>query len=401
VKSSQATKGSLWVSAGVAAMLLFVVINAGFVFWLKVAKVDRFEMIAHNWGWWAVKCLLENKEPTDVMLIGSSLVQRMLDEGEATYLKKPLNGLEHRRCLHLEDRLADLLGAHVSTFSYAVGGLHASDASVLTSELLKGSRQPRAIVYGIAPRDVMNNMLASPYVTETYQIMSRLGDLSDVAYKARMNTNEKFEYVVGSSVAKLMPLYDYRVELSRCFRHDYKERANKVANKFVPDPKNSFSILNQISLGMIPEEMAAQFMISPFDPNHAQTEENKASYLFSYRPFRKRFYDIQFSFVERFLQTAKQRGIQVVFVNMPLRHDNYDAMMPGFYPLYRKDLQAMASKYGAPVIDMSSNPIFQDRDFTDEVHLNGRGASKLVDALAPQLAPLLAKQSLANIGRHM
>jgi hypothetical protein len=401
VKSGQATKGSLWASAGIAALLLFVVINAGFVLWMKVAKVDRFQMIAHNWGWWAVKSLLEHKGPTDVLLMGSSLVQRMIDEGEATYLNKALNAMEHRRCQHLEDRLSDLLGAHVSTFSYAVGGLHASDASVLTSELLKGSRQPRAIVYGIAPRDIMNNLLASPYVTETYQIMSRLGDLSDVGYKARMNTNEKFEFIVGSSVARLLPLYDYRIELSRCIRHDYKGRVDNLANKFVPAPKNSFQLTDQIKLGMIPEELNGEAMIPPFDPKNHPTEDARNCYLFSYRPFRKRFYDIQFSFLERFLQITKQRGIQVVFVNMPLRRDNYETMMPGFYSLYKNDLLKMASKYNTPVIDMSNNPIIQDADFTDQVHLNGGGASKLVDALAPQLAPLLAKQSLANIGRHM
>ncbi len=399
--SSQASIKRGWSSPAIAALLSFVVINSGFAAWLKIAHVDRFSMIAHNWGWWAVKSVLENQEPPDVMLMGSSLVQRLLDEGEATYLNQPLNGLEHRRCQHLEDKLSKSLGFHVSTFSYAIGGLHASDASVFTSEVLKGSRQPRAIVYGIAPRDIMNNMLASPYVTETYQIMSRIGDLSDVAYKSRMNTDEKFDYYVGSKVAKLFPLYDYRVELSRCFRFEYKAQTNMIANRFVPEPKNPFPLLEQITAGMIAEELAGKAMIPPFDPAHPQVTDAKNCYLFAYRPFRKRFYDVQFSFLERFLQITKQRGIQVVFVNMPLRQDNYETMMPGFYSLYRKDLQLIASKYGAPVIDMSQCSAIDYADFSDQVHLNGRGATKLIDALALELAPVLAKQSLANVGRHM
>lgn len=392
---------NLWSSATAVALALFVLINTGFAVYLQMANRDRFQIMPHSWGWWAVNSLLKEKQPADVMLLGSSLVQRLVDEGEATYLNRQINSLEHRCCQHLEDKLTAFRGKPVSTFSYTVGGLHASDASVVASEMLKGVRQPRAIVYGIAPRDVFNNMLASPYLTETYQIMSKIGNLDDVAYEARTNTNEKFEYFVSSILAGFLRLYDYRTELANCFRQQYAKVADRLAARLVARPANPFNLMDQIALHMIPDELSGTFLIAPDDPKNPPCQDNRATYLLSYRPFRQRFYDVQFNFLERFLRITRERGIPVVFINMPLRNDNFEAMMPGFYARYQSDLKTLASKYGASLIDMNGSQIFGNQDFTDQVHLNGRGACKFVDAVAPRLAPLLTKPCIAGAQNHL
>jgi hypothetical protein len=401
LEKSQALISRLWTSSALVALALFVAINAGLANYARVIKLNRLQLTPHGEGWWATKSLMEQSKPADVMLIGSSLVERLINEGEATYLGKTVNALEHRRCQHLEDRLSNLLGFPVRTSSYAVGGLHASDASVVASEMFKGELKPKLIVYGIAPRDIMNNYLASPYITETYQLMSKLGNLSSVAYQARMNTNEKFEYFVGGILSRVLFSYDYRSELGYGVRRAYKAQVNELANKFVPNPTNSFSRITQIELRMLPEEMPDKILIAPDDQRNRSLEDNRQNYLFSYRPFRKRFYDVQFAFLDRFLRITRDRGIQVVFVNMPLRHDNFEAMMPGFYRLYCRDLTSMAAKYGASVIDMNRTREFGDDDFSDQVHLNGRGASKLIDSVAPALSRIMDKQSLAETGSHI
>ena len=99
------------------------------------------------------------------------------------------------------------------------------------------------------------------------------------------------------------------------------------------------------------------------------------------------------------LQTCAERGIQVVFVNMPLRHDNFEAMEPGFYDLFKKDVQTLAGQYKAGFVEMNKPGLFADSDFTDQVHLNGAGAAKLVKVMTPELSQILTKPSFAMAGQ--
>jgi hypothetical protein len=124
------------ISAALLAVCLFICVNLGLAIYLKCAHVSRMQMATRNWAWWATTELLSHKEPVDVLLMGSSLVQRLLDEGEATYLNKKINGVTHRNSLVLEDALSGILHRPVKTWSYAVGGLHASDASIVTTAFL-------------------------------------------------------------------------------------------------------------------------------------------------------------------------------------------------------------------------------------------------------------------------
>jgi hypothetical protein len=180
-------------------------------------------------------------------------------------------------------------------------------------------------------------------------------------------------------------MFDLHAELAQCFRRDYKLGTNRLVNKFVPLPVNPFCTLDMIKLHMSPEESEGELPISPFNP----------AYLFAYKPFRAKFYNLQKEFLERMLQTAAERGIQVVFVNMPLRADNFEAMEIGFYDLYKKDLCGLANKYHADFIDMNRPQIFAYSDFSDQVHLNGAGAVKLAKTMAPQLSQVLRKPAFA------
>lgn len=383
------------ISYALVAVCLFACANIAFAALIRTGGLDRFQMTTHNWAWWATKCLEDHKQPVDVMLMGSSLMQRVMDEGEATYLNKTIDAITHRNSNELEDLLTKQLHRPVKTWSYAIGGLHASDASVVTSALLRGEHQPAAIVYGIAPRDLMNNLLASPCATETFQLMNKLTDQSDIGLKARTSNGEKFDYFVSTGLGKALPIYDFHAELAQCFRRSYKHKVDEVANKYVEHPTNPIGTLDQISLHMVPEEFEGSIPIPPFNPAHPTCEDNKLTYMFAYRPFRHKFYKTQKYFLERMLQTANERGIQVVFVNMPLRKDNFEAMEPGFYDLYLKDIKGLASQYKANYVEMNRPQTFAFSDFTDQVHLNGRGAVKFVAALAPEVGAVLNKPKFA------
>jgi hypothetical protein len=241
----------------------------------------------------------------------------------------------------------------------------------------------------------MNNLLASPCTTETFQLVTRVSDQPDIELKSRVSPAEKFDYFVSMGLNHLLPLFDLHAELAQCFRRDYRNAASRLVNNVVPDPHSPFGTLETIKLHLAPEEYEGVISISPFNPAFPTHDDNKLIYLFAYKPFRPKFYNLQKSFVERMLQTCTERGIQVVFVNMPLRSDNFEAMEPGFYDLFKKDVQALAGKYSADYIDMNRPQTFAYSDFTDQVHLNGAGAVKLIKTLAPELSEVLKKPTFA------
>lgn len=405
-------------------MAVFLLINGALKVGFLLHPFDRFNLFNHDRLWYAVKAVEVMPAHPDIFLLGSSVVEKLLDDGEATYLNKTINAVTHKRCIHLEDALRREMKKPILSASFAVGGLHFSDASIAVSTLLTGAKTPRCIIYGIAPRDAMNNLLASPVTTETYRFMDKLADLSDVAYLARPTTKERCDYLFTSTLKKILPLYDYRDELAlsyrrllrnRCFEpllnklgeNDGMEgampgiaRATHAPHLRLMSPNLGsaqlasvagvpFTLADKIQLGLLPEEADDYQPVMPFDPAHPPLSENKMSYLFGYRPFRFNVYKNQLAFLARLLRIAKERGIFVILVNMPLREDNLQAMDPGFYSLYQKDMRSIAIKYGDGYINMMDAGNFSSSDFIDQVHLNGRGACKFIDLLAPQLAGYL------------
>jgi hypothetical protein len=383
-------------SIALIAFGIFVSINWGFQVFARTAKLDRFQMSQHNWAWWATKCLQEQKQPADVLLIGSSLVQRLINEGEATYLNKPVDAITHRNSSQLESLLSAGLNRPVKTFSFAVGGLHASDASLVTSTLLKGEHQPGAIIYGIAPRDFMNGFLASPSATETFQLLNKVEEAEDVALLARSSDAEKLDFLVSRTLSKLLPLFDFRSELAQCYRRRAKEEIGALADNFVPHAHNPLDVMDLIALHMLPEEEEGMRLIFPYDPSYPGKEDNRRLYMFAYRPFRPKFYRLQEYFLERMMKTCRARGIQLILVNMPLRGDNFAVMEPGFYDRFCTDVKQLALRYQVGFIDMQALYRVPDSDFSDQVHLNGLGAVRFTQALAPRLVPLLQKPAIAS-----
>ncbi|HEY9713210.1 MAG TPA: hypothetical protein V6C72_07055, partial [Chroococcales cyanobacterium] len=105
-------------------------------------------------------------------------------------------------------------------------------------------------------------------------------------------------------------------------------------------------------------------------------------YLASYNPFRETLYRSQRRFLTDFLQTCRARNTRVMLVNMPMRSDVYGLMPPDFYTGYLNDIQSLAAANQALFVDLHKNPEFHDKDFVDQVHLNGEGGCKFVRQVA-------------------
>jgi len=380
------------------ALTLFMALNGLLAWGLAVSNFDRFEACHHGRIYWALKKYQKLPAAPDVVLIGSSLLQRITYWGEADYLNQRVSALQHNRCTHLEDRLSKALGERVSSYAIAIGGMHASDASVVTTAML-AKKKPAMLVYLIAPRDLFDNFLVDPASTETFQLMSRLGDVSDVAMAARSSLTEKFAFAVESTLTRVLPFYNYRKELTTICERWWRTELQEIFQAKMFIARGRPLAASQLGLTIPEFDLDGNIGIMPHDVNASTKQENRLCYLFTYQPFWPKRYYNQLMFLRRMLNFEVQNGIKPVLVNMPLRSDNLTAMVPHFYDLYFKDVSCVARECGAEFIDMQDDKDkavgFTDADFCDTVHLTGPGSIKFVDALADQLE----RSSLSQIRR--
>jgi hypothetical protein len=385
---AQLTTAKTKISRFVICCVLFVAVNLAFAFCLKASGLDIFSLQNRTEAWWTVNNFRQNQDHADVLLIGSSLMCRVINEGEATYAHRVLNGHAHYFSHKLEDVLAKELNRPVKSASLSIPGLNASDASVIGCELLQGERKPGIIVYGVAPRDLMDNALESPAGTDVFHLIEKTADLSDVAYGARPTREEKFKYAFNQLLSRIFPLYKYQEELAVGFRRG----ASGFLQDCVPTPALALvppiDRQTRVAMRLLSPDSEADLRIFPSDTEHPEHYDFRNCYLAAYNPFRPKQYRTQLGFVDRFLKTAQERDIKVVLVNMPLRQDSFDLMPANFYNLYSQDIRRLAATRGATVIDMQPMA-FKDEDFVDQVHLTGTGACKFIDRLGPRLANLV------------
>jgi hypothetical protein len=364
---------------------LFVGLNLAFAMSFNFQGLDIFPLQNRTEVWWTVKNFRELRDRADLLLIGSSLMCRIINEGDATRAHKVFNGHTHYCSQNLEDALDKELHTKIKTVSLAVPGLNASDASVVGCELLKGQKKPALIVYGIAPRDLMDNALTNPAGTDVFHLLEKIGDLSDVAYTARTTREDQFKFAVNQLLSRALPIYKCQEELAVAFRR----QASGLLEKYVPMPATCLlpplDRQTRVVLHLLASDEEANLRIFPFDPECRDHSDCRNNYLYSYNPFKPRQYRMQLYFVDRFLRIAQERGMKVVLVNMPLRQDSFDLMPMNFYNLYSQDIRRLAATRGATLIDMQCMA-FKDDDFDDQVHLTGLGACKFIERLAPRLA---------------
>lgn len=375
--------------------LLFALFDCG----LRLADgylnfFDPYQSPNKSLVFWAVKHFRQEKEPPDIVLLGSSLMMVAHHAGDATYLNSIQNEVFHHRSSVLEGMWKKRTHRDVSAFSFAIAGQMVSDAYVLTFSLLRNERKPKAIVYGIAPRDFIDNTLPSPASTETYRYAERFADLSKIESEARPSLFERVDLLLS----KLSYIYSHRNDFIA---------AQKTVLTAVLYPRTSAADrqriecpwkLRQLALLQFPEDNGTnELMIAPYGLHHEPYKDNSEEYRQRYARVKEKTYDCQLSFFKKLLGYCRDEGIQLSVVNMPLTRDNIALMPPGFYSDYLRKVSSLSSLYGAQFLDMNKEPSFTRECFADSVHLNGLGGVTFFRRLCDELS---RNSHLAAIGRE-
>ncbi|MBI4533649.1 MAG: hypothetical protein HY711_06845, partial [Candidatus Melainabacteria bacterium] len=182
-----------------SAVFLFLAINVA-AYCLRFSETQMHEYPEKTWSYWTIKGFVESHSCPDVVFLGSSLVLVPVAGADADYLNKRLDGSKHHRSIYFESTFRQDTGHAVKTFNLALPGEMPSDAYLITDFLLKGTKRPRMIIYGVGPRDFMDNLLPSPSATDPYRSLSRLADVRALTKRVVRDAFDWMNFELGQLV---------------------------------------------------------------------------------------------------------------------------------------------------------------------------------------------------------
>lgn len=118
----------------------------------------------------------------------------------------------------------------------------------------------------------------------------------------------------------------------------------------------------------------------------------------SRKPVFEKNLDANLQMLEALLEQARERGVRVVLLELPLNEEIVGDSFDDSRRQYQAPVSALAREYGAPYIDLNQTVDIPSRDFQDLSHLIASGRVIWQHALAKELAPLLRADSGGSSG---
>ena len=184
-------------------------------------------------------------------------------------------------------------------------------------------------------------------------------------------------------MSRCSSIYKRRAEW-HAFQREFVEQLLQglTPHCYFPESAVPSWLLRQTSLSLPEDNRLRQWIVRPFMRKSHEPKDTQREYEQRYRPFRPELFKQQLSYYEKILRQAQHNNSHLLIVNMPLTAANVRLLPEGVYELYLRQVQTLAEKYHAQFLDFNDGKSFLDKDFSDQIHLNGPGAIKLMNRVA-------------------
>ncbi len=351
----------------------------------RLGNIAPTDFPIRTWTGWAVEDFLsDRKGRPQVVFMGSSLVLVPVAGVDADYLKHSIDGSRHHQSQYFEDQFKRASGMQVKSFNFGLPGEMPSDAYLITKFLLKGEKRPDVIVYGVGPRDFMDSLLPSPAATDPYQYLNRFGDVTSHRHLIAPEWDQRLNFELAQFVYPYGHKFDLSVTTERIIAAALKE--------ILPAPKTDkpFTIQDRRTLFPYYKQMEITSNEAFFRPTTPETRTfdnaNLKEYKKRYAHLNWRTFTHQMKFLADLMNTARERGTQVILVSMPITDLNRELLEKGTWNSYKKSLKVLAQSKDATFVDLGDSKQFALSDFMDTVHLHSGGGMKLLDIVAEKAA---------------
>jgi hypothetical protein len=311
------------------------------------------------------------------------------NDGDATTLGEEIDGTTHHRSITLEKALPQAPRSQ----SFAIGGQMASDAYAILRTLFDSKNllikrrfvPPQVIVWGIAPRDLMDATFTDPDISTTVMYLDSLTYDHDALGTRKPYIWRQMEYLADSCFHSYGQRQHF-VALQKQAVYTFLSLVHLTAAADLGTVKTPQALL-LIARRELPEDNGVrQWMVKPQRQAITQFEDNSKEYISRYNPFKEKLFKLQTDYLDKFLTLAHLLGIKVLLVNMPLTPDNTALIPAGKYQLYLNTVEEMAKRSEAKFVDFNDGKLFTHQFFNDPVHLNGYGSQRFFQMVAKEVA---------------
>ena len=345
----------------------------------------------HTWAQWALMDYQTKKNnPAPIVFLGSSLMLMPLNLADASFLNRTIDGALHHTSL-LFDYLVGDNKQLSSNFNFALPGAMASDAYLITNLLLQEKNNPELIIYGIGPRDFLDNLLISPTSTDIYHCLSDL---------LKTDPNQIFSFTGKGWQSQLNEFLNKNVILYAAKENLDLATSQELDNLFSAIPLHTLRFFH-LSSPTLPERMSSeklhkllphynpmsidrnQCLFSPHTPvDPDRFTNNLDEYRMRYHTVNWDTFACQTKFFVDLLKLTRTHNVKVLVVAMPITSVNRQLLPDYVFTAYKENLRVLSKSYGAQFVDLDDTHSFNDQDFLDTVHLNATGGSKFLKLIS-------------------
>ncbi|MBX9950571.1 MAG: hypothetical protein K2Y39_15490 [Candidatus Obscuribacterales bacterium] len=357
---------------------------------LQYIKTTRYVPLEQNPLVSKLPAFFDAKEHPDLLVLGSSLPMEAIARYDAEYTgafnEKSLNEVrQYTGAKYLEHLIEQKNGTKLSAFNLTCVACMASDAELILRRAIDAGRAPKIVIFGIGPRDFIDNIVPPPGKSPVCQLLSNRITLPEIFAEAR-SLDETRDLLLGQLV------YLYKV------RTDYKTMLTGWACDLFAHPADLYES-NQLAKLSQKEEKTRQ--VCKVEQTTDQTSNNlEASGKLTlkqtskraqfadlpewkerYRPANNDRFEKEKAAFQKMLAICKEKSIRMIVVNMPLTKENKDIVPKKLLVRYQNEICAMPAQFGDEMLDLDASGEFQLSDFYDSAHVNAHGGKKVQDLM--------------------
>jgi hypothetical protein len=320
-------------------------------------------------------------ETPDVVLMGSSLMRFPFWMSDLRHASNVATFDDYSYCDYLGKLVSQQAKHKVSPFDMAIDAAMVSDVYLICEKLFVAPKTPRMIVYGVNPRDFMDDLLPSDTGTFPFARLHGLDDLFRSDGLFATSGWEKADLLLQSA----FPIYRYR--------RQWQDELSKSWSKALPAPVSKQP--EEASTAMV-AQIAKLAGVDRAEMRNAEWINSVGEYEARWAKLNPEQFRLQARYLDAFLALAQARKIKVLLVKMPLTQTNKSLMPSGLAAAYDQVVAYEASRWNIKVIDIKEQFKPAKYYFFDIVHLNGQGGDVLTQTVASNVALALRENAPPN-----
>lgn len=338
------------------------------------------------------RLLQKRGKPPDVLIVGSSRAMRGIDPTA------------------LSAALADAGFPNVDVFNFGVNGATAQVVDLIIRQVLTAEQMPKVIIWADGARAFNSGrtdmtykaIAASPgyqqlnagtfpksnqsNITPSRSLMaaqaSSLGQTNSPASDDASLTSS-YQMVEGSlnqALSQISSTYAQRDQLKTILREGFKQFAPSLAiapkAENSTNPEENLLLENEIDFdGFLP--LSVRFLPTTYYQKYARVSGDYDGDYESFQLFGK-----QDEALDSLLQFVQERGVPLVFVNLPLTQEYLDPIRTQHEQKFQLHMREVAEQKGLIYRDLSQLWPTKNDFFSDPSHLNRYGAYEVSNQLA-------------------